>query len=321
MTRLAVAVISFFCFATPLLASTEESADATWQTYVDSTYQVTLRFPGDWKRDPLIYRDRPYFAPERRLHVVQRGFFQLLVEGGENHTPEQVCKGAAEHILRPFGENPTVRRMTVQGQSACLVWPSKDHGAPWDAEVVIKYPEPVEIDGDSYSLLVLDADKDYILAIIRTLRFLSSTHENAPFLIKIAPENSIKPGTAMWKAGTPVSVVLTMKNTSQRVLHFALTDPLLDYRMTVLNVRWGERVTATENFRRIEKELKQGHTPTRKVWITLKPQETCQDTIEVSYFYDLERPGQYAVQIERDMPPELGKGIVESNTIRLTLID
>lgn len=320
MTRLRIALISPFCIALPLLASTQASPDETWQTYVDSTYQVTLRFPGDWKRDP-IYSDRPYFGAERRLHTVPRGYFQLLVMGDENDTPEQACKGSAEHVVQPFGKNPTVRQMKVQGESACLVWPSEDQGAPWDAEVVIKYPKPVEINGDRYGLLMLDADKDYILAITQTLGFITTAHQNAPFLIEIAPQNAIKPGTAEWKAGAPVSVILTMKNTSQRVLHFALTDPAFDYRMTVLDSKHDERVPVTENFQKMEKELKQGHARTRNVLITLKPQETCQDTIEVSYFYDLERPGQYTVQVERDMPPELGKGIVESNTIRVTVID
>jgi len=110
-----------------------------------------------------------------------------------------------------------------------------------------------------------------------------------------------------------------MKNTSQRVLHFALTDPFLDYRMTVLYSKTANPVPATENLLKMRDELRQGHAPTRNVRITLRPQETCQDTIEVSYFYALETPGQYTVQIERDMPQELSKGIVESNTISVTI--
>ena len=84
------------------------------------------------------------------------------------------------------------RPMKVDGQSACLVWPSKDQGAPWDAAVVIKYPQPVEINGERYSILELDADKNYILAIIRTIRFMSSARHNSPFLLEISPQNAKK---------------------------------------------------------------------------------------------------------------------------------
>jgi hypothetical protein len=55
--------------------------------------------------------------------------------------------------------------------------------------------------------------------------------------------------------------------------------------------------------------------------VVLKPHETCQDTIEVSYLYDVAKPGEYTVQIERDMPPELGLGVVKSNVVKITVVE
>lgn len=318
MTRLVVALVCLFCVATPLLGRARASTAEPWQTYVDDTYQVTFRFPREWKRDPL-YDDRPYFGVERPLPTAGRGFFQLLLMGEESDEPKQICKGLAEHVVRPFGENPTTRPMKVDGQSACLVWPSKDQGAPWDAAVVIKYPQPVEINGERYSILELDADKNYILAIIRTIRFISSARHNSPFLLEISPQNAKKTGTATWKADAPVSVILTMKNTSRRVLHVALTNPATDYRTTLMHNT--DRVPVTENLQQMKEEVKSGHASTRNVLITLKPQQTCQDAIEIRSLYQRLTPGEYSLQVERDLPPELGKGIVESNTIKVTVID
>jgi TolB protein len=311
MTRLAVTLMSLFLGALPLLASTEVSPDDTWQTYVDNAYQVTLRFPGDWTTDPL-YSDRVYFGADKR------GSFQLSLMG--DATLEHACKEGAMHKLRPFGENPTVRQMTVQGQSACLVWPSEDQGAPWYAQVIIEYPKPVEVDGDLWSLLMMDADKNYILAITQTLRFITATQQNAPFLMEIAPRNPKNPGTATWKAGTPVSLTLKMKNNSDRVLQFILSSPVSDYRMTILDSRH-DRVPITENFFQMEEDLKMGRGPTRKNAVTLKPNQTYQDSIEITNLYELGRPDEYSVQVERDLPPELGKGIVRSNTINLKVVD
>jgi len=82
-----------------------------------------------------------------------------------------------------------------------------------------------------------------------------------------------------------------------------------------------DRVPVTENLQQMKEEVKSGHASTRNVLITLKPQQTCQDAIEIRSLYQRLTPGEYSLQVERDLPPELGKGIVESNTIKVTVID
>lgn len=311
MASLAVVLISLFSLAVPLPARTEAPPDETWQTYIDSTYQVTLRFPGNWKKDPL-YSDRPHFAEEKGPHKVWEGFFQLSLTG--DSTLEHACKDAAEHVLQPYGRNPTIRPMEVDGQRGCVVWPSQDQPAPRHAELNIEYPEPVEVDGDLWSLLVLSADTDHILAIAQTLRFITAAHQDAPFLMEIAPQNATRAGTATWKKGAPISVIVTMKNNSHRVLHFGLTEPASGYRYSVIRSKRYQRVPA-------KNPAEEEHVSKKNVQITLKPQETCHDTVEVSSFVYLGRPGQYTIQLERDLPPELGKGVVRSNTITITVTE
>jgi hypothetical protein len=104
-----------------LAGDRKSSIDPGLQTYVDGTYKVVLSFPAELKPDPEIYLDRPYFETEPRPHVAVRNF-QLLVEGDEARTPEESCKGAAEHKLQPFGPNPTIRRMKVDGQTPVSGW-------------------------------------------------------------------------------------------------------------------------------------------------------------------------------------------------------
>jgi TolB protein len=67
--------------------------------------------------------------------------------------------------------------MKVQGQKACLIWPSEEQEANADAELVVQFPRPVTIDGTSYSQLTLYADKSHILQIMQTLRFISPTSQ------------------------------------------------------------------------------------------------------------------------------------------------
>ncbi len=142
----------------------------------------------------------------------------------------------------------------------------------------------------------------------------------SPFIFKIAPsQNAIQPGPPTWKTGAPVFFIVTMKNESDRVLHFALTNPAFNYLTTVSDSQ-GRPVPETENFRKMRENdrLLQFR---RNIFVTLKPQETCQDTIEVGYLYDLSKPGEYVVQVERDLPPELGEGIVKSNIVKISVVE
>jgi len=50
----------------------------------------------------------------------------------------------------------------------------------------------------------------------------------------------------------------------------------------------------------------------------LKLLERAQDTIEVSHFYDLSRPGEYSVQVQREFP-EIGKEPLTSNRLELAI--
>ena len=141
------------------------------------------------------------------------------------------------------------------------------------------------------------------------------------FVLQIAPsQNALQPGTASWKKGEPVFFILTMKNNSEHTLHFALTSPFFNYRATVLDSQ-GKPVPETEFFRKMREGLNNRIESGRNILVVLKSRDTQQDTIELSYLYELANPGEYTVQIERDMPPELGSGVVKSNIVKITVFE
>ena len=160
-----------------------------------------------------------------------------------------------------------------------------------------------------------------ILIII--LGFISAplrANAESAFVLQIAAaQNAIFPGSATFRIGAPIFLVITMKSNSQRVLNFALTNPAFNYRARVLDST-GKLVPKSDNLRRVKEELKSGQPiESRNVLVTLKPQQTCQDTFELSYWYELVHPGGYTVQLEREMPPEVGSGIVKSNVLSISL--
>jgi hypothetical protein len=145
-----------------------------WQLYTDHVYRLTLCIPPGWRRPTDIYQDRPYFQGAD-------GEFQL--DASEGDTPQQICEGSATHHLRPYGSHPQIRSMKIDGQKACLVWPSEEQGPRADAFIAVAYPRPIKIvtpvDQPApvktiegvYTQLQLIGDKNDILAIAKTIRF------------------------------------------------------------------------------------------------------------------------------------------------------
>ncbi len=142
---------------------------AGWQQHTDKVYWVIFRYPKQWKTNPDV-KDSSYFEGSN-------GSVQIYASDGE--TPQLACEDQAEHKAQPFGTRPTIRSLTVQGQPACLIWPSKDQvlmdrvRVP-HAELVVEYPHPITIRGHSYTQFILYADTDHILRMMRTLRFITS---------------------------------------------------------------------------------------------------------------------------------------------------
>jgi hypothetical protein len=139
------------------------------------------------------------------------------------------------------------------------------------------------------------------------------------FVLQIgASQNATQTGNTVWKVGTPVVVIVTMINNSKRTVHYSLTSPGRDYEMDVRDAS-GNPVPESEQLRQFKQNTKNGQSVTgRNILGTLKPHETAQDTIEVSSFYDLSRPGEYSIQVQRQFP-EVGKGYVKSNRLKLSV--
>ena len=303
-----------------LAGDQQSSVDPGWQTYVDSTYNVMMRFPAELRPyDPEAYS--VHFEAEPRPHGPTGDFQLLLVDGGGTRAPEESCKGEAPGKLQPFGPNPTIRRMKVDGQSACLVSSSQEKneaGASWYAAVFVRNPTPIEMDGIQYNLLEIIGDKDYVTAIARTLKFISSGHESPPLLLKIAPStNATPPGTATWKAGAPVFLTVAITNNTRQVLHFPFAKPGADYQLNLDDGSWKSRFD--EEHLQLKRE-REGALADTQNEVTLKPQEMYRKTMEVgSLLMPCSKPGKYTVEMQMKLPAELGKGLVRSNTVTITV--
>lgn len=140
------------------------------KTYVNKKYHITLKYPSDWKLNPL-YSER---------YEGKEGFFQVGAIDGQNLPIDTVADNDAFHQLRPYGSAPKITKLKIQEQEARLILPSEDQPKEMknQAGLIIKYPKPVKIGNTNYYYFELWADKAHIEQIGKTITFSDNSSED-----------------------------------------------------------------------------------------------------------------------------------------------
>ncbi len=145
-------------------ATPTETPHATaWSTYSNATWKIALQYPAHWQA----------VSGEEGRHAGEDGFFAIDAIGSSQATIDDIVADMVGHKLRPYGSQPTVENVYIQGQEARLVFPSGDAGQEAPAALVARYPVPVQL-GDLVQFFVLYADRDHIRGIAQTVRFVDS---------------------------------------------------------------------------------------------------------------------------------------------------
>ena len=141
----------------------------TWSTFTNTYFSVSLQYPSDWQPMPGYGSSE---TGDIRYEGVT-GFF--LVNAMDTDTIDLAADAEAGHVLMPYGANPTVESLVVQGQEARLVLPSSDQpgGMSNQAALIVTYPTA---DGETRfpRFFVLYADAAHIRTIAETIRFIDS---------------------------------------------------------------------------------------------------------------------------------------------------
>ena len=140
-----------------------------WVEYSNPVFAVTLQHPADWQPEP------GYGSPETGeiKYAGINGFFQI--NAMDTESIDMAAASEAGHILQPYGANPTIESLQIQGQEARLILPSNDQpaGMGYQAEMIIRYPHPVNISGTPCRFFILWADQAHIRALAETIRFMN----------------------------------------------------------------------------------------------------------------------------------------------------
>jgi len=131
------------------------------KTFTSQVYKVQFRYPLDWER----VTDEIYEGPD--------GFFQISAISSEE-TMNEICRNEAFHQLNPYGSQPRIIETQIQQQEACFIYPSEDQPPEMEgqAALIVKYPVPIEIGGNTYNYFILWVDQDHLSEISSSLVFL-----------------------------------------------------------------------------------------------------------------------------------------------------
>ena len=141
---------------------------SSWTAYSNAAYAVSFQRPTQWvvvpeHNDPVL---------GKRSYSGEDGFF--LIDALENPgTIDQVAAGEANHALMPYGSNPTIEALVVAGREARLVRPSADQypSMRGQAALIVRYPQPVNVQGHLFNFFVLYADVGHIGTMAQGLSF------------------------------------------------------------------------------------------------------------------------------------------------------
>ncbi|MBW4678558.1 MAG: hypothetical protein KME19_00395 [Microcoleus vaginatus WJT46-NPBG5] len=142
-------------------------ANKRQKTFTSSTFRASLQYPSHWK---LI---EGYDTFNTRYGSAD-GFFMMSASQSGGIAFEALCAEEANHKLKPYGSKPRIEKLKIQGQQACLIWPSPDQDKTMlnQAQLIVKAPRLIEISGSRYNNFVLVADKNHMRTLTKALKFI-----------------------------------------------------------------------------------------------------------------------------------------------------
>ena len=160
--------------------------------------------------------------------------------------------------------------------------------------------------------------RPYILSVtfaITTLMLLcaaSLAQAGPPFALFLhAQEPTIK-------SNSEVNVVVTLENISSREIGILKSTPEFDYSVDVRDEA-GKIVPDTDYGRKL-KTPGTVEISASAIIVPLKPNEVIEDRLCVSKLYEMHTPGKYLIKMSRTIPEDIGKGVVNSNSITVTVV-
>jgi hypothetical protein len=133
--------------------------------YTNYAYGVNLRYPPEWQPVGGLSFDR---------YEGESGFFSISAGGMGDISIDDLAKNEANNSKKPYGSEPYIQTLTIDGQDARLILPSLDQSPSMHGQsvLIVKYSTPKIIGSTTYKYLVFWADRANIQDIASSLTFV-----------------------------------------------------------------------------------------------------------------------------------------------------
>lgn len=157
-----------------------------------------------------------------------------------------------------------------------------------------------------------------LFAIAAIIGATQTVCSQEPLSITLRPsKGDTTTGTGVVIAGSPVYVLVDLKNNSDKIVSSMSIDYPPYY---IIDVRDEEGYPTPET-----KFMRELRDPNHRGFgsgglFQYNPGESWKEQLTITHYYEMSRPGKYTIQLERKLPEELGVGTVKSNTITITVV-
>jgi hypothetical protein len=123
------------------------------------------------------------------------------------------------------------------------------------------------------------------------------------------------------KLGTQVRVTITLRNISGHDIAFdrSSVPGEAEFHYSVLLYDEDGKPMPGTKYWRILRGMEHETYTENVVSVTIHPNEEVKDDFALNKLFDLSKPGKYTLQVTREIPENLGKGIVKSNLLTLVV--
>lgn len=130
----------------------------------------------------------------------------------------------------------------------------------------------------------------------------------------------VSPASQTVKSGTDVKLKTAIRNTSSHELIFFDRNPICDYPIKISDGD-GNQPPESEVKQQSRCDRKPQLDGARNILIRLKPGDSRDEEISVSYYYDVRRTGTYTVQVFRHLPAEISTEDIPSNSVTFVVTE
>lgn len=132
--------------------------------FTSKKYGISFKYPRSWVKNPR-YEDK---------YEGENGFFEVGDFSGVGENIDEAVKTQINEDYKPYGSQPIIRSFVVEGQPVRVIYPSNDQQTFFkdrETAIVVKYPEPVTLDGQEFDYVVIWTTREFVPLILSTLKF------------------------------------------------------------------------------------------------------------------------------------------------------